>query len=1231
MKKRLLAWVLSFALALSLLPVGVLAAGETPGWQEAYQEYIQSDFEETTGGYGGIGDPKEYTQYFLFDVNGDEVPELWIDYSVNAWGDRLCSYVDGKVIEGTAYGALSYIPGKSLVLTSGGQNGQFLETVVRLENGVFDVEGQGELWIVNDSGQVVDNPEEYRYAWNGQSVDIDTYEQNLNAVFDTSQAVEVPQNGGQTYQEILDTLDTSKIPPEKLYKQILDKYKTGVDEKWTIQEFMDNGLCYLCGYDPEEVGYTFIDIDGNGIKELLIGDAMEDPDYIGMIYALYSYTEGNVEEVFSSIERARYGLCEGNAIYNDGSSGALNSVSAYYRLSGTTLSLIERVVYDGYTDKNNPYFYGTTENDEDLVSITEEQAQKIKDSYVKKSIEYTSFAEYGAEIETPESSSDDLIKQYIKEHIEYANSNKFKNEIVAGYGPQLSAILNDVNQNSSISSYNFLSDIKDIVNLELDNFDTTDEYELLLAQILFEGIAKDSVEENYQQYYADALLTLGEALLKTEEFSKSISSETREAILAVISMIENSKPGSVAFNDANGKLFDILSGYDTVSFSSSFLKTLEGSGLDFLVGFTTETLETVCGTTDKLLMYLAAGEAYTETAKSFADLVLDMRRSLGIWSDDTFFNPVTQPQITEAEIFSAIGYDPSNNNYNDSEDVFAPVHLFQIANALENFYTGIVSYEEGNAKSIANRAIEEMASGVGNSLVKSSADTFLDLLSGLPVIREYQVLKTLLSSGMFAVDTLTNVDDQSYLGATLLRLCALSYILQNTVNNTADALLDWQLPPSSYPQNESEDLEGYQLERAVVFDDAINMYKSLISLASSYAVRYVEECLIAANESFSPLNWNKKEEISWYSTAISVAMAQKISCEDIHCHTIGLEYDNQTGMVTYSDKNLNVYTIACPVDVIVKSNTGEQIAFLSDSGNRISSGYENYFFTVNQDSDGESAMKVAIVPKSYQVILKGTDSGTMNAYVANMVDNEIVDIAVFYEIPVTNGAEGIFVPTQQDDKAINLIFDDETYMPSSEELPSQPAPPETPEQPAEPFTDVDENDWFYDEVVYVYENGLMTGVGGNRFAPNTATNRAMLATILYRLAGEPDVSGDMPFTDVETGTWYTDAVLWAAQNGIVNGVDEGIFAPMNTLTREQLVTMLHRYAEAEGYDVSAAADLSGYPDAGKVLSYAQKAMSWAVAEGIVAGMDDGTLNPAGNATRAQIATILMRFCEGVAQ
>ena len=190
---------------------------------------------------------------------------------------------------------------------------------------------------------------------------------------------------------------------------------------------------------------------------------------------------------------------------------------------------------------------------------------------------------------------------------------------------------------------------------------------------------------------------------------------------------------------------------------------------------------------------------------------------------------------------------------------------------------------------------------------------------------------------------------------------------------------------------------------------------------------------------------------------------------------------------------------------------------------------------------------------------------------------------------------------------------------------------ETEEPVAEPFVDVAEGDWFYDAVVYAYQNELMDGVGGNRFAPNSETTRAQLVTILYRLEGEPAVSGDLPFTDVEAGIWYTDAILWAAQNNIVNGVNDTEFAPGDDLTRQQLVTILYRYAEAKGYDVSASSDLSGYPDAGQVQDYAQPAMAWAVAENIIQGMEDGTLKPAGNASRAQIATILMRFCEDVAQ
>ena len=265
---------------------------------------------------------------------------------------------------------------------------------------------------------------------------------------------------------------------------------------------------------------------------------------------------------------------------------------------------------------------------------------------------------------------------------------------------------------------------------------------------------------------------------------------------------------------------------------------------------------------------------------------------------------------------------------------------------------------------------------------------------------------------------------------------------------------------------------------------------------------------------------------------------------------------------------------------------------------------------------------------NYKITVQPTENGTVTAPTSAKQGTEVT----LTPIPDEGFDVGTVTVTDRFGDAVEVTANpDGTYtftMPNGQVtvevtfVESQPEPL--------PFTDVAEDDWFYDAVRYAYENGLMDGVGDNRFAPNSETTRAQLVTILYRLEGEPAVSGDLPFTDVEAGTWYTNAVLWAAQNGIVNGVTDTTFAPGDDLTRQQLVTILYRYAEAKGCDVSASADLSGYPDAGQVQDYAQPTMAWAVAEGIVEGMD-GNLNPAGNASRAQIATILMRFCEDAAQ
>ena len=185
-----------------------------------------------------------------------------------------------------------------------------------------------------------------------------------------------------------------------------------------------------------------------------------------------------------------------------------------------------------------------------------------------------------------------------------------------------------------------------------------------------------------------------------------------------------------------------------------------------------------------------------------------------------------------------------------------------------------------------------------------------------------------------------------------------------------------------------------------------------------------------------------------------------------------------------------------------------------------------------------------------------------------------------------------------------------------------------------PFVDVSESDWFYDAVAYAYENDMMNGVSSNLFGPDGTTNRAMVTTILYRMAGSPDVSSEnlgYPFADVDASSWYGDAVYWARLNGITNGTSSTNFGPDGAVTREQLAALLYRYADSTGYDVSSSDTLlNEYADSAEISSYAVTAMQWANENGLITGRTANTLAPKGTATRAELATILMRFCEELA-
>ena len=196
--------------------------------------------------------------------------------------------------------------------------------------------------------------------------------------------------------------------------------------------------------------------------------------------------------------------------------------------------------------------------------------------------------------------------------------------------------------------------------------------------------------------------------------------------------------------------------------------------------------------------------------------------------------------------------------------------------------------------------------------------------------------------------------------------------------------------------------------------------------------------------------------------------------------------------------------------------------------------------------------------------------------------------------------------------------------------PGKPSTPTTPDKPTDgfKFTDVSRNDWFYGDVSYVYENGIMDGVSAETFAPNATLTRGMIVTILYRMENKPAVTGASKFTDVDANEWYGAPVAWAAENGIVTGYSETTFGPNDPVTREQLAAILYRYAVYKGMSaVTREQNLSRFTDADQISAYAVPAMNWAVGKGLINGAD-GKLSPKASATRAQVAAIIHRYLEG---
>ena len=382
-----------------------------------------------------------------------------------------------------------------------------------------------------------------------------------------------------------------------------------------------------------------------------------------------------------------------------------------------------------------------------------------------------------------------------------------------------------------------------------------------------------------------------------------------------------------------------------------------------------------------------------------------------------------------------------------------------------------------------------------------------------------------------------------------------------------------------------------------------------------------------------------------YTVTVSFTEAPKSNDANVNSVTVA-------GVEATAGEN-NTYTVTLPYGtdvtagsfVIVTSDAGATVGALTNEGNV-------WTFTVTAE-DGVTS-KTYTVTVSFTEAPKSNDAGVSSITVAGFKAvagaNNSYTVTVPYGTVVKTGSFVIvtrhpratvsaltntrniwsFTVTAEDGVTTAVY----TVTVNTAALPEPITPGVDNKKPASkpevklPFTDVSTSDWFYDDVAFVYENGLFSGTDSRSFSPNASMTRAMLVTVLYRLEGEPTVTGRSSFTDVRSGAYYEKAVIWAAANGIVTGTDSTSFSPGAKVTREQLAAILYRYAQYRKLDTDASAKLNSFTDADSVSAYASEALGWAVSEGLINGAS-GKLMPKGDATRAQVAAILHRFVKNV--
>lgn len=606
-------------------------------------------------------------------------------------------------------------------------------------------------------------------------------------------------------------------------------------------------------------------------------------------------------------------------------------------------------------------------------------------------------------------SQDYAREKWIKQHIEYAVSDAYSEEIISGFDPLTLSMFRDALNDGDVESFEARKRLVSYLNLDVE-ISESEMFEFLIAEILYGEAGGQATEKIYNQNLYRELEKYAKMFADSAQqinATKKLPADVKKNLLDLYELLQTLEKGSPEYSNTLSTFFSQINenaGSLVDNWKTDLLGDATFAGVGIIINGAFEQYDAL----EDIAYYLANYAAYKTTSQQTQEVL--MRLSVNVFINYDGIYGVDQ-------LISELGLESAWVNWSDFQTA-----LVSVLDSLEMSEQDIAL---AVAEFAANRQIEANEKFTTKATTTVSVFVVEKLLGCVPIMKTILLAKDLLSAGVSATiyfDMVSsNVDEREYALDMLIKTYCISVMLDYTVEDCAESM------------NEKD------FNSTLVFDEAVSIYKRNLLLASNYATLY---STLSLQDALSDLelydsgdfidrlfkNRDKLvQAVTDYSNSLKLLEEQREKILAISCHDSALQYNTESQEIINNFQDSRIHVVACPVDVIVKTDAGEQIAYLSGTKNEISSGYEFYFHTVKLSDESDEYLKVAIVPDNYQIELLGTGDGMMNVFVTDFSTESTGAVETYFGIPVEKDSVGYFEYNPNSENADNLIMDQASY------------------------------------------------------------------------------------------------------------------------------------------------------------------------------------------------------------